>query len=256
MVNAIMIFVFLAMAGFLAGLIDSIAGGGGLIGLPALLAAGVPAHMALGTTKFQSMLGTVFALANFTRKLKVVWKVAAIGLPCSFIGSMGGAKLALLVSPTVLAKIIIILLPPVTAFIFLSSRLLKTHIETKEISGHNLWLVTPTICLTIGLYDGFFGPGAGTFFIIALVIFSHLSLVSASATAKTFNLASNLGAFVTFVASGQVYYPYAIIMAIANIVGNILGSHLAIKHGHGLVKKILLISLTLLFAYLIWKYLI
>lgn len=250
--DALMI-IFLCGAGFLAGFIDSVAGGGGLITLPAILVAGLPAQMALGTNKFQSAFGTTLALANFTRKAKVVWKVAAIGVPVSLVASVAGARLALIIPETTLARIIVAIIPPVALLVIFS----KTMMRQKEYhvsSGFNFWFVTPLICAAIGLYDGFLGPGTGTFLIITLVLVSNMPLINATATAKTFNLASNVGALVTFIVSGHVYYIYGLPMAVANIGGNLVGSHYAMKHGAGFIKKILIFSLSLLFIYLIWKY--
>ncbi len=249
-----LVFVFLCAAGFLAGFIDSVAGGGGLITLPALIAVNLPPHIALGTNKFQSMFGTSFALANFTRKAKVVWKIAAVGIPFALGGSVIGAKLALFVPASALAKIIVVLIPPLALFVFFCGKvplISAGHLRESKVS---LWIMTPLACLTIGTYDGFLGPGTGTFLILALVFFSNISLLHASATAKTFNLVSNVGAFVIFLVNGQVYLPYAMAMAGFNILGNIIGSHFAIKHGREFIQRALLVSLTLLFIYLIWKY--
>jgi len=250
------IFAFLCVAGFLAGFIDSVAGGGGLITLPALIAVNLPPHLALGTNKFQSMLGTSFALANFSRKAKVLWKVAAVGIPFALGGSVLGAKLALIVPASALAKIIVVLIPPLALFVLFSPSLCKggSTPSGSPLQRGRFWIATPVACMIIGTYDGFLGPGTGTFLILALVFFSNLSLLHASATAKTFNLASNVGAFVTFLVNGQVYLPYAMAMAGFNIMGNIIGSHYAMKHGREFIKKILFVSLALLFAYLIWKY--
>ncbi len=247
----------LCLAGFLAGFIDSIGGGGGLISLPALLAAGFPPHLALGTNKFQSTFGTSFALLNFHRKAKVVWKIAFMGIPFALVGSVLGTKLTLMISPAILAKILILLLPPAAIFIFASRGFVGTsppfYKGGKGGIFHEFFIV-PLVCLAIGAYDGFFGPGTGTFLIVALVLFARLSPVHASATAKTFNLASNVGSFVMFTISGQVYFTYAIAMAVANIAGNLLGSHLAMKKGDKLVQRIVFVSLTILFIYLLVKY--
>jgi uncharacterized membrane protein YfcA len=247
------IFAFLCAAGFIAGFIDAVAGGGGLITLPSLLAAGLPPHIALGTNKFQSMFGTSFALLNFTRKRKVVWRIAAVGVPAALAGAVIGAKTALFVPPSLVAKIIVAVIPPLAAFVFFSGRVLRLRHETETREWH-IWVLTPLACLAIGTYDGFLGPGTGTFLIIALAFLPRIQLVEASATAKIFNLASNAGAFVTFLVSGCVYFPYAMAMAGFNILGNIMGSHYAMKHGQEFIKKILLVSLSLLFIYLVWKY--
>ena len=244
---------FLCVAAFAAGLIDSIAGGGGLISLPALLAAGVPPHIALGTNKLQSMSGTAVALANFHRHAKVLWKIAAVGVPFALVSSALGARLALIVPPSMLGKALIILLPPAAAAIFLSRSLLHPvgiHLP----HGQKFWLPTIAACSVVGLYDGFFGPGTGTFLILALVLFSRVPLLNASATAKTFNLASNVGAFVAFAHSGSVDYKIGISMALANIAGGYAGSRLAIRHGDTFVRRMLMVAVGALFIYLVWKY--
>lgn len=244
---------FLASAGFFAGLVDSIAGGGGLITLPALLSIGLPPHLALGTNKLQMTCGTSFAIINFHRKSKIIWKIAFVGIPFALVGSVIGAKLTFLIETSVLGKTLILILPPAALFMFISRSLLKEHAE-RNYSGINYWIITPLTCLIIGCYDGFFGPGTGTFMIVGLVLFSHLSLVTASATAKTFNLASNVGALFTFILAGHVDYLIGLVMAIANIAGNLIGSHYAMKHGNKFVQKILYVSFTLLFIYLVRKY--
>lgn len=243
----------LSVAGFAAGLLDSIAGGGGLISLPALLAAGLPAPVALGTNKFQSMLGTTCALANFHRKGRVLWRIAAVGIPFSLAGSIAGAKLALITDPSVLAKILVVLIPPAAAAVLFSRALLREE-RLPRSKGAGFWLATIAVCAAVGLYDGFFGPGTGTFLIIALVLVARIPLVAATATAKTFNLASNVGAFAAFVLAGTVAYGIALPMAVANVAGNVIGSHYAVKHGAELIRKILSVSLALLFGYLVWKY--
>ncbi|MBU4485219.1 TSUP family transporter [bacterium] len=226
-------FIFLGCAGFFAGLIDSIAGGGGLISLPALLAIGTTPHIALGINKFQGMVGASASLFNYARKKHVLWKIAAVGIPFSLIGSVIGAKIALFVEATLLAKILVALLPPAAIFVLCSRTFIKTCAES-HVHRLNLLVITPLVCLTIGAYDGFFGPGTGTLLIIVLVLFSRVSLMNATATAKTFNAASNIGAFATFIISGKIFYPYAIVMGLGNVMGALIGSHLAMKHGQKL----------------------
>lgn len=244
---------FLATSAFIAGFIDSAAGGGGLITLPSLLAVNVPPYLALGTNKFQSMLGTSCALINYGRKSKVIWKVALIGIPFALVGSIIGAKMVLIIEPSRVAKIIIVLLPFAATAVLFSKRILKGTVEHLKFKT-GFWITTISICFLIGAYDGFFGPGTGTFLIIALVLASHIPIVKASATAKAFNLASNVGAFVTFIISGNVNYLIGLVMAVFNIAGNFAGSHFAMKHEAKLIQKLVLLSLSLLFFYLIWKY--
>lgn len=252
----------LVLAAFFAGLIDSIAGGGGLISLPALLAYGLPAHIALGTNKMQSTCGTTFALANFHRNAKVVWKTALTGIPFALLGSVLGARIALVIPQIYLAKVLVVLLPPAAILMFVCRSNLssphkrgpRSHALDSRFRWNDRILPTILICSTIGIYDGFFGPGTGTFLIVALVIFLGIPAVQSSATAKTFNLASNIGAFFTFMLSGHIDYKIGVVMAGANICGNLIGSHLAIKRGDTFVQKIVYVSLALLFVYLLWKY--
>lgn len=243
--------IILSAVSFLAGFIDSIAGGGGLLLLPSILVAGIPPQVALGTNKFASTIGTGTALINFILKKKVVWKIAASGIAFSLIGSCIGTKTILIFNNETAGKIIIFLLPLAILITLIPQ---KEQATGNEPSGFDLTIKIPAICLLIGFYDGFFGPGTGSFLIIAFHIFIRLGLVQSSATAKVFNLASNLGALAIFVLGGKVIYMIGIPLAVANILGNYLGSSLAIKKGANTVNFFLLLSLTILMVSLIWKY--
>jgi uncharacterized membrane protein YfcA len=245
--------IFLFAAAFAAGFIDSIAGGGGLVSLPALMIAGVPPHVALGTNKLQSVFGTFFATINYARKDKVIWKAAFVGIPLALIGSALGAKLTLFLSIGLMAKILIFLLPPATILMFLSNSLLKEKDVKSSFSTRRLTAVA-LVCFFIGLYDGFYGPGTGTFLIVLLVLVCRIPLLHASATAKTFNLASNIGAVVTFALAGKIYYSMALIMAVANIAGNLTGSQLAIKKGNNFIQRFVYLAILILFVYLLFNY--
>lgn len=245
--------IFLFVAAFAAGFIDSIAGGGGLISLPALMVAGLPAHIALGTNKLQSMCGTFFATINYARKDKILWKAAFIGIPVALLGSALGSKLTLIISVKLLAKILILLLPPASILMFFSKSLIKENTEKKS-CPLNIFYVVAGVCFVIGIYDGFFGPGTGTFLIVFMVLFCKIPLINASATAKTFNLASNVGSVIVFAIAGKIYYPTAIIMAIANIAGNLVGSNLAIKKGNLLIQRFVYLAIGILFVYLLFNY--
>jgi uncharacterized membrane protein YfcA len=250
-----MITAFLCIAAFAGGFIDSVAGGGGLITIPALLAAGVPPHAVLGTNKLQSMCGTACALANFHRHAKVLWRIAAAGIPFALAGSVIGARLALALPQAALAKVLVVILPPAAIMIF-ASRSLLHPVGIHAARGARLWIPTVVACFAVGAYDGFFGPGTGTFLIVALVLASRIPLINATATAKTFNLASNAGALATFVVSGNVDYAIALAMAAANVAGNYLGSRSAVRRGDEFVRRFLIAATSLLFAYLAWKYLL
>ena len=243
----------LIIASFLAGFIDSIAGGGGLILMPSLLIAGIPPQLVLGTNKFAAMFGTGTALSNFIRNKKVIWKIAFTGIAFSLTGSVLGAKAILLFNQETVAKIIIALLPVTAIVTLIPKKKLKT--KASSFTKANLFFHIPLICLIIGFYDGFFGPGTGSFLIFFFYAFLGLHLVNSSAISKVFNLTSNIGAFIAFAIAGKVLYAVGIPIAIANIVGGFLGSHLAIRKGQKLVKIFLIIAFIILFITLAVKYL-
>ncbi|MBP2645085.1 MAG: hypothetical protein H6Q75_525 [Firmicutes bacterium] len=241
----------LLAASFSAGFIDSISGGGGLLLMPALLVAGLPPQMTLGTNKFASFFGTGIAFANFIYNKKVVWSIAAVGLPFSLLGTYLGAKSILLFSNDTIGKIIVFLLP-----LAMVVTLLPRQNQVLTPNRRSLFLKTPLVCLLLGFYDGFFGPGTGSFLILALYSLLGIGLVEASATAKAFNLASNLGALLVFFLDGKVLVLLGLPLAAANIAGNYFGSRLVLSGGVNVVKRCLLVSFTLLIISLFMKYFI
>ena len=241
----------LCIVTFIAGLIDSIAGGGGLLRLPALLIAGVSPQQALGTNKFTGAIGTGAAMLNFARKGLILWKLAFIGIPCALLGSAAGSKCILAFDPQTAGKILIALLP-VAAMITLIPRRSKSCKDS--FTSKDVYLLTPLICFSVGFYDGFFGPGAGSFFIIAFNVCLRMNLIQASALTKVFNLSSNLGSLFVFLYHGDVLFLYAIPMTVADVLGNLAGSQLAIRTGPTIVRRFLLLSLVILFVSLILKY--
>lgn len=242
-----------SIASFIAGVVDSIAGGGGLITLPSMLLMGVAPHYALGTGKFASSMGTCLALFNFARSNMVLWRVATMGVVFSLLGAYLGALLTLYIDSTAMGKILVALLP-VGMLITLIPKKESQNTPVTNITGLRYWVFVPAVSLVVGCYDGFFGPGAGSFFILAFHWVLRMGLIQASATAKVFNLASNLGSLIAFLISGHVLFALAIPMAMASMGGNWLGSRMAIKAGAGMVRKYLLVSLTLLLATLVWRY--
>lgn len=243
---------FLATAAFFAGLIDSVAGGGGLISLPATLLAGVPPQLALGTGKFMATLGTTASFLTYARNGAVAWRIAAFGVCFSLAGSCMGSRAVLFVDNAMLGKIILMLLPLAALFTFMPVR---KNREEKALRPLGLYVITPLLCGCIGFYDGFFGPGTGSFMLLGLHGLLGLGLVASSGTAKAFNLASNISSLVVFILNSKVYYVAALPMAMANIAGNIVGSRLALRGGPMVIRRMLLVSLSLLFISLIWRYL-
>lgn len=245
------IIAFLCGAYFVAGFIDSIAGGGGLISIPSFLLTGIPPDFVLGTNKVAASLGTASSLMTYARSGLVIWRVAILGLPAAIIGAFIGSKALLLFDSAMIGKIIVFLLP-LGIFITLMP---KKEIKTiKELATKDIYIYAPIVCLLIGFYDGFFGPGTGSFLIIAFHLILSMPLVQASATAKIFNLATGLGGLVAFSLHGKVLFLLAIPLAAANITGNIIGSRMVIKIGASFIRKVLLFSLALLFCSLFWKF--
>jgi uncharacterized membrane protein YfcA len=242
----------LSLASLVAGFIDSVAGGGGLITLPALLFAGVGPQYALGTNKMSGCLGTAVAVVNFARKNMVYWPLIGLGIGFTFLGAALGSRVILSVDESVVGKIVVLLLP-FAAIGLLSKRMKGTH--AKKV--HTLKPVAAKailICFSIGFYDGFFGPGTGTFLALAFCYFLHFSLMEATANAKVFNLASNLASLCVFLFNQKVLFAVAIPMALANMSGNYIGSHMAMKKGDGFIRYALLVSLVILLGSMIWKF--
>lgn len=248
---SLLIILVLCLFFFLAGFVDSVAGGGGLISVPAMLLCGLPPHIALGTGKFASTLGSLTSLWTFARNHLVVLRIAPAGFLSAFAGGMAGSALAMHLDSAVLGKILIFLLP-VGMLISLFSGRLAT--EEGELPERHLWIRVILMGFLIGSYDGFFGPGTGSFFIIAQHLVLRMGLVRASATAKVFNLASNAGAFAVFASGGAALYSLGIPLAAANILGNQLGTRLAIRIGSRMVRNFLYIALTLLLISLIYRF--
>jgi uncharacterized protein len=241
----------LSLAFFIAGFIDSIAGGGGLITLPSLLFAGIPPQFALGTNKLASCLGTGTAVFNFVLNKNVNWKVIAFGLLFSLGGSYIGSSMVLVLDQEIVGKIIIFMLPIGIISILIPRKKIITGSNLKNL---DFILKIPIICLTIGFYDGFFGPGTGSFLTLSFFFFTKMKLLDATANAKVFNLASNIGGLTAFLIGGKVLFLIAIPLAIANMAGNYFGSKLAIKKGESVIKFFLILAFVLLSGSLVYKY--
>ena len=230
------IILFCTCAAFVAGFIDSIAGGGGLITIPALLLSGLPPQLALGTNKVGCCLGTGVAMLNFARSNLILWRLALLGVGFSLVGAGIGTELALYISPDLLGKVLVLLLP----FAMLATLMPKKEQKNPPLtSGRRYWILAP-LC----------------FLILALHWVLRISLLEASATSKVMNFASNLGAMILFIWNGAVIWSVGLPMMAANIAGNWLGSRLAIKVGTEAVRRFLWVSLSLLLATLIWRFFI
>jgi uncharacterized protein len=228
----------LCAAALMAGVVDAIAGGGGLLTLPVLLAVGLPPHVALGTNKGQAVFGSFAALARFSRGGLVRGRLAAITFPLGLIGSLAGAALVLRVRPEVLKPLVLALL--VAVAVFLTFRRGPPPGERPEPPHGRMLALGALIALAIGAYDGFFGPGTGTFLILAFSGLLGHGLVRASADAKVVNFASNLAALALFASRGVVLWKVALPMALAQFIGGWLGAQFVIRGGDGLVRRVVL----------------
>jgi hypothetical protein len=227
----------LVVASFVAGTVDAIAGGGGLVTLPALLAAGLPPALALGTNKGQSVFGSGAALLRYARAGLVDGRVARVTFPAGLLGSLGGAALVLLVPPAMLRPVVLALLVVVAAVLAFR----PAAPSGPRASAHRSPSVAAAIALVIGAYDGFFGPGTGTFLIFGFVIFFGAGMREASADAKVVNFASNLAAVALFASRGLVAWNVALPMAAGQFAGGLAGAHLAVRGGDRLVRWVVLL---------------
>ena len=233
---------------FLAGFVDSIAGGGGLISLPAFMIAGLPSHMALATNKLSSTLGTVVSTGRFLKNGYVPIKLSLCGAVMALTGSAIGANLALLVSDKVLKGMLLVVLP-VVAFYVLKKK--KTEEEPEPLPKKKLLAVVMSAAFVIGIYDGFYGPGTGTFLLLVLTGLGKMDLRSASGTTKVINLSSNVSALFTFIIRGQVNWSLGLAAAVFCILGHYIGSGLVTTKGHKVVRPVILTVLCILFIKII-----
>ncbi|MDL2272518.1 TSUP family transporter [Desulfovibrio sp. OttesenSCG-928-I05] len=239
----------LCLAYFSAGYIDSIAGGGGLLTIPAILLAGVPADLAIGTTKLSATFGMSMALRNYARSGLVIWKAATAGVPAVILGSILGSSALLSMSNEMIGKVVVFLLPLGILVTFLP----KEDRGEREPSARQLYVYLPLVCLVLGFYEGFFGPGAGSFMLMALHFMLGFGMLASSGTMKLLNVTATGAALMVFIYQGKVLYLLAIPLTIAAVSGNYFGSRSAIRVGPKLIRKILAVSLSLLFASLIYK---
>ncbi len=242
----------LIVVSFIAGFIDSVAGGGGLLTMPALLLAGVPPQIALGTNKLCGGLGTSVAVLNFARRNLIQWPLITWGAGFTVVGGLLGSRVILSINELLVGKILVFLLP--LAGLSLLWKKKKNHAFASAQFSHPMRIKTSLVCFVIGFYDGFFGPGTGTFLALAFFSLLHFDLVRATAHAKVFNLISNISAIAVFGFSQKILFSLAIPMALANMAGNWMGSQMAMKKGDIFVRQALMSVLLLLFVSLVGKF--
>lgn len=237
--------VLLCLAALVAGWIDAVVGGGGLLLLPALLLGlpHLPAAQILGTNKAVAIVGTSGAAVTYVRKAPVqVGRAVRIGL-AALAGSMGGAFFAAGISSEVLRPVIMVVLVGVAAFVLFrpSFGTLAAGAEQPPLTRARLVTAIVVVGGGIGFYDGLFGPGTGTFLVLALTAVLHLDLVTASATAKIVNVCTNVGALAMFAYHGSVLWQLAAVMAVFNLTGGMIGARMALSKGAEFVRGVLLV---------------
>ena len=230
---------------FLAGFIDSIAGGGGLISLPAYLLAGVPVHHAIATNKLSSCLGTTISTIRYCKNKYADLASAIPSVGCALIGSAIGARLSLLVNELLLEYLLLLILP-ITAYFVLKKKTYAPAPFRQQKRSLVIFLCC-MISFVIGMYDGFYGPGTGTFLILLYTSICGMDMKTASGNTKLVNLSSNLAALVTFLVNGQVIFVLGIVAALFGIAGNYIGSGLVMKKGSAVIKPVIILVLTVLF---------
>jgi len=239
----------LFLAGGMAGFVDSIAGGGGLIALPALLAAGIPPHQALATNKLQGTFGTLTASSNYIRLGLMSPRKLLPGVAATLIGAAIGAAAVQMFSAGFLKGLIIVMMIAIFLYTLLTPKL---GLEPKP---HRIpqWLFYGAAGLALGFYDGFFGPGAGSLWTLALVVLMGLNLKAATAQTKIFNLTSNIVALAVFVASGLVIWSIGLAMGAGQAAGAFAGSTLVHRRDVSFIRVFFLIVVAATIAKLVWE---
>lgn len=229
---------------FVAGFVDAIGGGGGLISLPMYLIVGLPYHNALGTNKMSSCIGTAASTFRYVKNGFVNWRLAAGSIVLAMAGAWIGTSLQLQIDQMYLQYTLLVVLPIVAAvMIFRKKDLPETAGEIRP--GVQMGIVW-SLSLVIGIYDGFYGPGTGTFLLLIYCYLGKMDVRTASGNVKLANLASNIGALVTSLVAGTVIVPLGILAAVFSVAGHYLGAGLNIKNGSKIVRPVIFIVLILL----------
>lgn len=231
---AVETFAFLVAVSAVAGFIDAIAGGGGLLTVPALLGAGVPPVMALGTNKVQSCFGTATACYTFWRSGHLHLRSMLLPVAGAVLGAALGGLAVQRIDPSFLAGLVPGLLILIALYFFASPAMREIDLRQRLAPA-----TYSAVAVLIGFYDGFFGPGTGSFFTVSLISLLGFGLLRATATTKLLNFASNIGAIIVLGAGGQVFWTLGLVMAAASVIGGRLGSMTAIRFGGKLIRPLL-----------------
>ncbi|EQK42365.1 sulfite exporter TauE/SafE family protein [[Clostridium] bifermentans ATCC 638] len=229
---------FLCLGGFLAAFVDSIAGGGGLISMPVLLMAGLPPHLALGTNKFAGAFGCFSSAYKYSKSGKSNIELLKKLIPFTILGCLLGVKCVLSISENILNILVFLMILIVALYTYLKKDLGKED-KFENLSKENIKKGI-IMAFALGFYDGFFGPGTGTFLTFAFIKIYGFDFLHASANTKILNFTSNFTALILFMFSGQILYKVAIFYAISMVLGGYIGAKVAINKGSQLIKPIFL----------------
>lgn len=235
---------------FIAGYIDAIAGGGGLISLPAYMIAGLPTHASIATNKMASTMGTAVATWHYAKSGFIQLKIALPSIVFAIVGSVIGSNLVLLVSDFLLKIVLLVILPLTALYVTKSKKLGRdevSRLSTKQTIG-----ICCGIAFCVGIYDGFYGPGTGTFLMLLLSGLAQLRLDASAGITKAINLSTNVAALIVFLFHAQVLVPLGLLAGVFSIAGNYMGSHRFTDKGGAVAKPIIVVVLLIFFGKVIF----
>ena len=238
---------------FLGGFVDSIAGGGGLISLPAYVMTGMPVHFAIGTNKLSSAMGTTVSTLQFARSGYMKLKLSVVTILAALLGSFSGARIALHISDYYFRIILLVVLPLTALYLVFNKKALKANSFAEDVVSKQVW-TSVVIAFTLGIYDGFYGPGTGTFLLLCLTGIAHLPINLAAGTTKVINLTTNVTALSVFLFSGKVLLVLGLTAGLFGIAGNYLGAVYFKRGGAKIAKPIILVVLVIFFVKLIFDF--
>ena len=244
-----MLLILLFLTGFIAGCVDAIAGGGGLISVPVLLATGLPPHVAFGTNKLQGSIGTLMATLRYHKHGLISFQLIARGILFGIIGGVLGSTAWQVIDGAILMRFIPILLAAIFLYTLFTPKL---GANDRKVRMPAAWFY-PIFGLLLGFYDGFFGPGTGSFWVFALTCLLGYNLMKATAYTKVFNLNSSMIATICFMIGGNIDYRIGFTMAAGQLIGARLGASLAITKGAQLIRPVFLTVVFMTIASLIYK---
>ena len=238
----------LVLLSFVAGFIDAVIGGGGLIQLPALLINFPKTHLPVlfGTNKIAALAGTSIAAYQYSRKIVFNYWLLLVVAACAALASFAGARLVMHINVRALKPIILVILILMAIYTYIKKDL--GSVQTKNLTLQQQMIRGGLLALLVGFYDGFFGPGTGSFLVLGFVLFLGFEFLQASAYSKLINCVTNISALVVFVSKGQYMLELALLMGACNIAGNVMGTHFALKKGNGFIRIFFLIIVLLMIA--------